>query len=339
MVGLITQHGLAFVFANVLIQQMGFPIPVVPTLIVAGALAADGKLPASAIFAIAFAACAISDATWYAAGRLYGRRVLEILCRISLSPDFCMHQSEAQFRRWGRITLVLAKFVPGLSMLTPSLAGTMRLPWSSFALLDGLGAAIWTGVAIAAGMLLHREIDRLVAFLQELEPIAIGCIAMLLAGSISIKWWQRRRFRDRLRMARITVDELHRLIAEGQRPVIVDLRAPVVRDRNNRIIPGALVADFAEVDQWRDQLPMDREIIFYCTCPNETGAAYVARRLMDLGYTRVRPLLGGLDAWVAAGYEVGSSPGALAGWASIPAISRPVPGGTSDVRAAAIGTR
>jgi rhodanese-related sulfurtransferase len=109
-------------------------------------------------------------------------------------------------------------------------------------------------------------------------------------------------------MARISVDELHRLIAEGQRPVIVDLRTPLVRDQDSRFIPDALVMDFAEVDRWLDQVPTDREIIFYCTCPTEAAAAHVARKLMDLGYTRVRPLLGGLDAWIAAGYEVENRP-------------------------------
>ena len=123
MVGLITQYGLALVFANVLIQQMGLPIPVVPTLILAGASAANGNLSAAAIFAVAVAACAISDATWYAAGRLYGRRVLKLLCRISLSPDSCVHQAESQFRRWGRLALVLAKFVPGLSCGWPVKTG------------------------------------------------------------------------------------------------------------------------------------------------------------------------------------------------------------------------
>jgi len=336
MVDLITRYGVALVFANVLLQQIGLPIPVVPTLVVAGALAANGKLSASAIFVAAFAACAVSDATWYAAGRLYGRRVLKLLCQISLSPDSCMHESESKFRRWGRITLVLAKFVPGLSMLTPSLAGTMGFSWLSFLLLDGLGAAIWAGVGIGLGMFFRQEIGRLVALLQEVEPFAIGSIAMLLAAYISIKWWQRRCFHDRLRMARINAEELHRLIAEGERPVIVDLRTPVVQDQDSRIIPGALVADFSDVDQWRDQLPTDREIIFYCTCPNEAGAAYVARRLMDIGYTRVRPLLGGLEAWVAAGYEVGS---AASGRASIPAISRAVLRGTGEARTATIGTR
>jgi membrane protein DedA with SNARE-associated domain/rhodanese-related sulfurtransferase len=304
MVGLITQYGLVLVFANVLMQQMGLPIPALPTLIVAGALAADGKISALALFAVAFIACAISDATWYSVGRLFGRRVMKLLCRISLSPESCVRQSEYLFHRWGNLTFVLAKFVPGLLMISPAMAGTMRLSGWSFALLDGLGAAIWAGAAIGTGMLFHREISQLIGHLEELGGIAIAVIGVLLGGYIASRWRQRRRFYNRLRMARITVDELHRLIGEGQQPVIVDLRTSLVRDQDTRFIPHALVMDFAETDQWLDQVPTDREIIFYCTCPNEAGAARVARKLMDLGYTHVRPLLGGLDAWIAAGYEV-----------------------------------
>src|ERR1700682_3770506 len=304
MVGLITQYGLVLVFANVLMQQMGLPIPALPTLIVAGPFAVDGKISPLALFAVAFVACAISDATWYTVGRLFGRRVMKLLCRISLSAESCVRQSEYLFHRWGNLTFVLAKFVPGLLMISPAMAGTMGFSGWSFALLDGLGAAIWAGVAIGAGMLFHHQISQLIGHLQELGGIAIAVIGVLLGGYIASRWRRRRRFYNRLRMARITVDELHRLIGEGQQPVIVDLRTSLVRDQDSRFIPHALVMDFAETDQWLDQVPTDREIIFYCTCPNEAGAARVARKLMDLGYTHVRPLLGGLDAWIAAGYEV-----------------------------------
>jgi membrane protein DedA with SNARE-associated domain/rhodanese-related sulfurtransferase len=307
MIGLLTQYGLALIFANVLIQQAGLPIPALPTLLLAGALAANGKFSAWAAFAAAFIACGISDTIWYTGGRLYGRRVLNLLCHISLSPDSCVRQSEYRFNRWGRLTLLLAKFVPGGSMIAPPLAGAMRVsPWT-FALLDGLGAAIWVGSAIGLGMLLHHEIGRLIGHAQELGALAIGAIGVLLAAYVAIKWRQRRRFYSSLRVARITVDELHRLMAEGQRPVIVDLRTPLSREHDDYFIPGALMANFAAVDQWLDQVPTDREVIFYCTCPNEAGAACVARKLMDLGYARVRPLLGGLDAWIAAGYQVESS--------------------------------
>lgn len=324
MIGLLTQYGFELIFANVLIQQMGMPIPVLPTLIVAGALAADGKLSVAGIFAAAFAACAISDATWYTAGRLYGRRVMTLLCRISLSPDACVQQSEFQFHRWGGVTLVVAKFFPGLSMIVPSLAGTTRRSFWSFVVLDGMGAAIWVSVAIALGMLFHREIGRLIGRLEELGAIAIGVIGILLAGYIAIKWRQRRRLHNSLRMARITVDELHRLIAEGQRPVIVDLRTSLARGEDSHFIPGALMADFAEANRWLDEVPRDREVIFYCTCPNEAGAAQVARKLMDLGYTHVRPLLGGLDAWIAAGYQVESRSVAPASGASTKDVSSAV---------------
>ena len=316
MAGLITQYGLLLVFANVLVQQLGLPLPALPTLIVAGALAADGKISAWAIFGVALIACAVSDATWYTAGRLFGRRVMQLLCRISLSPESCVRRSEYLFHRWGSLTFVVAKFVPGLLMISPAMAGTMRLSGWSFALLDGLGAAIWAGVAIGTGMLFHHEISRLIGNLEELGAIAVAAIGVVLGGYVARRWWQRRRFYNRLRMARITVDELHRLIAEGQRPVIVDLRTSFVREQDSRSIPDALVMDFAEVDRWLDQVPTDREIIFYCTCPSEAAAARVARKLMDLGYTHVRPLLGGLDAWIAAGYQVesrrvGSANGAL----------------------------
>jgi membrane protein DedA with SNARE-associated domain/rhodanese-related sulfurtransferase len=306
MVGLITQYGLALVFVNVLMQQMGLPIPALPTLIVAGALAADGKISVLALFAVAFIACAISDATWYTVGRLFGRRVMKLLCRISLSPESCVRQSEYLFHRWGNFTFVLGKFVPGLLTISPAMAGTVRLGGWSFALLDGLGAALWAGAAIGTGVLFHHEISRLIENLQELGTIALAAIGVLLGGYVTRRWWQRRRLYNRLRMARITVDELHRLIAEGQQPLIVDLRTSLVRDQDSRFIPNALVIDVAEADQWLDQVPTDRELIFYCTCPNEAGAARVARKLMDLGYTQVRPLLGGLDAWIAAGYPVES---------------------------------
>jgi membrane protein DedA with SNARE-associated domain len=202
MAGLIIHYGLALIFANVLIQQLGLPIPAAPTLIAAGALAAVGSSSALAVFGVACAACSISDAAWYTTGRLYGRRVTKLLCRISLSPDSCVRQSESLFQRWGRLTLVLAKFVPGLSTITLTLAGAMRLSWWSFAILDGLGSALWAGVAIGSGMLFHDEIAHLIVRLQEQEMAALTVIGVLIAGYILIKWWQRRRFYNRLRMAR-----------------------------------------------------------------------------------------------------------------------------------------
>jgi len=98
--------------------------------IVAGALAAEGELSPSAIFGVAFVACMLGDALWYRGPR-YGRRVMKLLCRVSFSPDSCVRQTEFRFERWGKLTLVLSKFIPGLSTIAPPLAGAMRLGWPS----------------------------------------------------------------------------------------------------------------------------------------------------------------------------------------------------------------
>src|SRR5882762_5049906 len=165
---LVTEYGLALVFANVLLEQLGLPIPAVPALIVAGAMAAEGELSPLAVFGVAFVACMIGDAVWFIAGRRYGRRVMAFLCRVSLSPDSCVRQTEFRFERWGRLTLVLSKFIPGLSTIAPPLAGAMRLGWPSFLLLNSLGVVIWAGVALGAGMAFHAQINEFIARLAGL---------------------------------------------------------------------------------------------------------------------------------------------------------------------------
>src|SRR6267142_2364557 len=301
---LITEYGLALVFANVLFEQLGLPIPAVPTLVVAGALAAEGELSPLEVFGVAFVACMIGDAVWFIAGRSYGRRVMAFLCRVSLSPDSCVRQTEFRFERWGRLALVLSKFIPGLSTIAPPLAGAMRLGWPSFLLLNSLGVVIWAGVAIGAGMAFHAQINEFIVGLEGLGTLAAEAVGVLLGGYIALKWWERRRFYRALRIARIGVDELRALAKGDKRPVVVDVRSSSARDLDPRFIPGALVMDVAEVDRRLGELPADREIVFYCTCPNEASAAQVAKKLIGLGYTKVRPLHGGLDAWIAAGYEI-----------------------------------
>jgi membrane protein DedA with SNARE-associated domain/rhodanese-related sulfurtransferase len=309
LVDLVARYGLLLVFVNVLLEQVGLPVPAVPTLIVAGAAAAAGKLSAAGVFGVTVLACYIGDGLWFAGGRLYGRRVLSLLCRVSLSPDSCVRQSEYHFERWGKAVLIVSKFVPGLSAVTPPLAGAMRMGWPSFIVLNGIGITLWAGLPIAAGMLFSGQIERVVAGLENYGAAALALVAVALAAYIAFKWWERRRFYRALRLARITVEELRGLIEGGKQPVVVDVRSQVARKADGRVIPGALAMDVDELDSRLRRLPKDREIIFYCACPNEASAAQLAKRLVGLGYTRVRPLAGGIDAWLAAGHAVESHSG------------------------------
>ena len=300
---LIERNGLALVFANVLFEQLGLPIPAMPTLVVCGALAAEGRISAAAVLGVAFAACMIGDGLWFVAGKLYGRRVLRFLCGISLSPDTCVRQTQTQFERWGGITLVAGKFIPGLSTVAPPLAGAMRYSWMRFALLNGLGILIWAGLAIATGMLFHAQVSALLAWLEDLGQAAVGLLVAVLCAYVAFKWWERQRLYKTLRVARITVEELRQLMRGARKPVIVDLRKTIAGEERHSI-PGSIVMDLAEVRDGGNRLPSDNDIVFFCDCPNEASAAAAAKALMDLGYTRVRPLLGGLEAWGAAGYEL-----------------------------------
>jgi len=296
--------GLTVLFFNVLLQQLGLPVPVVPTLVVAGALAADGQLPLPGVYALALAACLIGDSTWYTAGRIYGMRVMRLLCRISLTPDTCVRQTQTSFERHGPLALVVAKFIPGLRMIAPPLAGATRMNFARFAGLSLLGSSLWVGAALVAGVLLRPEIARLLPRLAGLEGVLVVLLLVLLAAYIALKWRERRRFYAALDMARISVEELYARMQGEPAPVIVDVRSATALGLEGRRIPGALHVPLHEVAQHLSGLPRDREIVLYCNCPNEASAAQAARLLRDYGFPRVHPLHGGLDAWIAAGYAV-----------------------------------
>lgn len=301
---LITQYGLLLVFLNVLATQLGAPLPAVPTLVVAGALAASSQLPVVGIVMVTLLACLLSDSLWYWAGRHFGAGVMRMICRISLSPDSCVHQSELRFQRWRGQVLVIAKFVPGLSTVAPPLVGAMGLRLPVFVLLDGVGSLLWAGVAVGLGYVFAAQIDDLLTTIASAGTVALELLLALLALYILAKWWQRRRLLQTLRMARITVDELHQALTGEPPAVVVDVRPPASRQLDARIVPGALLIDVGGIDRTVHDIPFDRELVLYCNCPNEVSAAKVAQVLMAQGYRRVRPLLGGLDAWDAAGYPV-----------------------------------
>jgi membrane protein DedA with SNARE-associated domain/rhodanese-related sulfurtransferase len=302
---LLQDHAAALVFWNVLFEQLGLPIPAMPTMILAGALGAQAPQSLLAVSAAALVACVGSDTALYLIGRRYGHGVMRRFCGLSLSPDSCVRQTSLHFERWGGLTLVLGKFLPGIGTVAPPLAGVMRVGWPRYLLLTGIGSLLWIGVAVGAGALFHTQVGLILAKLEDLGSTAIVILAALLLAFVAFKWWERQRFYKAVRMARITVDELLDLIEGKADPVIVDLRIGADRARDGRrSIPGARAMELTEVDRHLAQFPKDREIVFFCNCPNEASAASAAKVLMDLGYTRVRPLLGGIEAWIAAGHRV-----------------------------------
>ena len=184
---LLAQHGLALVFANVVLTQLGVPLPAVPLLAVAGALVAEGQLPLVPLLAVTVAASLVGDTLWYWAGRRHGYSILRTLCRIAIEPDSCVKQTENVFLRWGQVSIVVAKYVPGFATIAPPLAGTMRLAFWRFALLSATGALLWAAAPIGLGAWFHSEIDWALEQLEQLGGIAVVLVALVLAIYIGIK--------------------------------------------------------------------------------------------------------------------------------------------------------
>ena len=303
----VEQHVLVLVFLNALLTQAGLPLPVVPTLMTAAAIAGQNSFQVAEIVLAGVSGALIGDLVPYWCGRRYGGRVLGLLCRVSFSPDFCVRQTETVFAKVGPWSLVFAKFLPGLSIIAVAMAGVTRMSVLTFLLFDGIGGVLYVGAAVALGLLFQNAIADALSTLANLGEFGVLAALGVVGLYMLAKWLRRRMFIRQLRMDRITVAELRRLIDDGQSPVILDVRPPDVRAQEG-IIPGANSAHAADIDPDITNYSREREIVVYCACPNEESAATAAKHLKQAGFKKIRPLLGGIDAWVQAGHRLERTP-------------------------------
>ena len=283
----------------VLVQQLGAPIPATPVLMLAGAHAAADPLYGVYALGLAILASAIGSLPWFWAGQRYGYRVLKLVCRISLSQDSCVRQTENLFQRYGAAALVAAKFIPGLARVGPPLAGTFRFGTVGFLLFYGAGNALWAGAGLLAGLVLHDEIGWLMDWLVLYSGHALLIVIAVIALYVAWRWFARLRFLATLRATRIGVAELNEMIGRGEAPIVLDVRSRTHRSLDPRMIPGARAVDLDDLEAALPQLPSDRDVVVYCACPNDATAVKVAMLLRRRGIGRVRPLAGGFDAWVS----------------------------------------
>jgi membrane protein DedA with SNARE-associated domain/rhodanese-related sulfurtransferase len=297
---LMAQYGLLVVFAGVLLDEGGLPIPCFPILVVAGAATVTGRYSLPLVVAIAVIASVLADLFWFWAGKRYGRRILSLLCRISLSPDSCVRQTESLFSRAGPWSLLFVRYVPGLTNITVAMAAITPIRLPRFVALNTVGAALYFGLPALLGALFYRAIDDVLHTMVALGTVGIIAVLAALVLYILLRWWQRQAFIRQLRMDRISVDELISMIDGGNTPVLLDVRSAATRARDG-IIPGALPAHPQDIHPTLLAFDRDAEIVVYCACPNEATAATAAQHLRKAGFRKIRPLLGGVDAWVAAG--------------------------------------
>lgn len=298
----LSSYGYAALFACVLAEQLGLPLPAAPLLLAAGALASAGQLNFAVALLLAVAAALIGDTVWYYLGRTQGMSVLRLLCRISWEPDACVRQTNAAYAKHGTRWLLFAKFIPGIGTVAPPMAGVYRVNLWTFIAADGAGAGIWAAVYLFAGWRFGGQIESVLAHLDRLGAWVASALLGVSLCYLLFKLMERRRVHRSLRRVRITPLELKQRMESGQPCTIVDLRNAFEWGAGS--IPGSLSLTVQELDTFVPAF-REAEMILFCSCPNEvSSAAAAALRLRRRGINSVRPLVGGFPLWTQLGFPV-----------------------------------
>ena len=312
LIALVEVHGVLAVFVVLFLKRMGVPVPALPFLLLAGAKGANDGVFLFVTLAAATIASVLADGIWFLAGRRYGRSVLSLVCRISISPGTCISKSELNFARRGQLTVLLAKFIPGVAGLAPPLAGALGMRTANFTLLNFAGTVLWAGSGLAAGLIFREQVGQLLRWLQRLGSAALPFI--MAAFALYIGWLAVRRLlvnREARKASSIEPQLLAEMMARGDPVLLIDVRgAGALGDAR---IPGAIHAPLrSEKLDGLSHPDGNGEFVTYCDCPDDISAVRAALDLKKRGL-RVRVLAGGIPAWVAAGLPVDSElPSAMA---------------------------
>lgn len=306
---LFLRHVYSVLFGWVLVEQAGIPIPSVPLMLAAGTMSAAHKVQLALIIPVILLACLMADTMWWWLGRRFGSRVLDLLCRLSLDASTCVNRAQGSIARRGGITLLFAKFVPGVSTIAAPIAGQSGMKFREFVMFDMAGTLVWASAWLFAGRFFGDIAERSTKLFSTLTHFAVVVVLVMILGTIIYRYVQRHRFMAELRGLRLEPEQLLAMIEEArneglQLPFIIDLRHPLDVLTDPEVLPGALRIGPDELRLHRDEIPGDREIVLYCTCPSEETSAKVAMELRRLGVLRVRPLRGGLQGWKDAGYPL-----------------------------------
>lgn len=302
-------HAYLILFVWVLVEQIGVPVPSVPLLLTAGTLSATHRLSATTCLLVVVAACACSDSTWYLLGRRFGNRVLGLLCRLSIEATTCVARTERYFVRRGPVTLLFAKFIPGLSTVAAPIAGQTGMGYPRFLAYDLAGSLVWCACFVLTGRFFGDVAKRSQGFFNLLSHFAAILFVLMVVAFITWRVLKNRRFLRTVRELRLEPEDLKAMLDESvaeaaPAPYIIDLRHPLDYLPDPRVLPGAVRIGPSELEKAADRIPRDRDVVLYCTCPSEETSARVALRLHRLGITRVRPLRGGFDGWKNAGFPL-----------------------------------
>ena len=265
MVHILRQFGYSFIFLTVFAENLGLPVPSYPIILVAAAMAAPLHLRLPMIFIVCVLAAMGGDGVWYQLGRSRGRPILRRLCSLSLSPDSCVNSTERTFQRYGTKSLLVAKFVPGLSAVASPLAGMLKVAPLRFIAADFAGITLWAGSAMALGLAFRTEVEWIMEWLSAFGRAGALILAVALAGWLLLKWAQRWQFYRLLERNRISATELKERLDRGDAITVVDLRSDLSYHGDGVKISGALWIPPGDFEIRYTDIPRGRPVVMYCT--------------------------------------------------------------------------
>jgi membrane protein DedA with SNARE-associated domain/rhodanese-related sulfurtransferase len=297
-------YGYLLLFAWILVEQFGIPLPATPVLIAAGALSAEHELNFFLALLAGLAASLLADSAWFLIGRRYGHHVLRVLCKLSLEPTICVRRTQNSFGRHRDTTLLFAKFVPGLATLAPPVAGQNGMSYARFLFFDAIGATLWIGTLLTAGLFFGDLLRRDPSLLDWAGRFSGALLLLAILCFFAARVLRRRMILKKLVASRLEPEELKRQLDAGEQVYIVDLRHPLELLPDPFTLPGAQHFSPESLAARHHEIPRDRDIVLFCTCPSEATAAKTAMTLHKLGIERVRPLRGGYDEWKRLGFPL-----------------------------------
>src|ERR1700677_865095 len=294
-------YAYVILFLWVMGEQLGVPVPSIPLLLAAGTLTATHKLSFPLVLFAVVAGCFVSVTLWYMLGKRFGGTMVKLVCRLSFERSTCVRKTEDYFTKYGEQALLAAKFIPGLGTVAAPIAGQTGMKYPVFLAYDLAGALFWVLSVALTGRFFGDVIKRDPAAVAWFAHSAAVLVVLGVLGFLLHRVWRQRAFLQQVEPAKLQPAELNQMLDSGENPFTVDLPHPLDYLPDPRVLPGAVRISPDQLLRRNTEIPRDRDIILYCTCPSEATSAKVAMNLRRAGIYRVRPLRGGFDEWKKLG--------------------------------------
>jgi membrane protein DedA with SNARE-associated domain len=263
----LAHHGYLLLFLVVLAEAIGFPVPAALALVAAGAASAAKVLYAPVALAVALGAMLCGDSLLFVLGRYTGWGLLGFLCRVSANPETCILRSAESFYKRGKLTLVFAKFIPGLNTMAPPLAGSMKMRPQQFLRLDFAGASLYILAYGGLGFLFRDFVTSITRGFHTAGHVVTVALVIAMIGYIGYRIHIFQRNKIYTVVPRVQVGELALKLKseEKDKILLADVRSHGYYNAEAARIKGSIRIEPNNLAAEIENLPKDKDIYVYCT--------------------------------------------------------------------------